>query len=108
MRILMLGWEFPPRIAGGLGTACHGLTRALDRLGHSVCFVVPDPRGAGLSPTRAGFRHAEFVGVPASFSDPYSHARAGSGSAARYGHDLVSQAQRYASQVVAAASIREF
>jgi glycosyltransferase involved in cell wall biosynthesis len=43
MRILMLGWEFPPFIAGGLGTACHGLTRALDRLGHEVVFVLPKP-----------------------------------------------------------------
>ncbi|HED53513.1 MAG TPA: glycosyltransferase [Phycisphaerales bacterium] len=41
MRILMLGWEFPPYIAGGLGTACFGLTRALDRLGHDVLFVLP-------------------------------------------------------------------
>ncbi len=43
MRILMLGWEFPPFIAGGLGTACYGLTRALDRLGHHVIFVLPRP-----------------------------------------------------------------
>lgn len=41
MRILMLGWEFPPFISGGLGTACHGMTRALDRLGHHVTFVLP-------------------------------------------------------------------
>jgi len=41
MRILMLGWEFPPFISGGLGTACFGLTRALDRLGHRVLFVLP-------------------------------------------------------------------
>ena len=41
MRILMLGWEFPPFISGGLGTACYGLTRALDRLGHEVLFVLP-------------------------------------------------------------------
>jgi len=41
MRILMLGWEFPPFISGGLGTACHGLTRALDALGHEVLFVLP-------------------------------------------------------------------
>jgi len=41
MRILMLGWEFPPFIAGGLGTACHGLTRALDRQGHEVVFLLP-------------------------------------------------------------------
>lgn len=37
----MLGWEFPPFISGGLGTACYGLTRALDRLGHEVLFVLP-------------------------------------------------------------------
>ena len=41
MRILMLGWEFPPYITGGLGVACHGLTRALDRLGHEVVFLIP-------------------------------------------------------------------
>lgn len=41
MRILMLGWEFPPFIAGGLGVACYGLTRALDKLGHEVTFVLP-------------------------------------------------------------------
>ena len=40
MRIMMLGWEFPPFIAGGLGTACYGLTKALDRLGHEVVFVL--------------------------------------------------------------------
>ncbi|MGP1271766.1 MAG: glycosyltransferase [Phycisphaerales bacterium] len=41
MRILMLGWEFPPFIAGGLGTACHGLTQGLDRMGQDVLFVLP-------------------------------------------------------------------
>ena len=41
MRVLMLGWEFPPFIAGGLGVACYGLTRALDRLGHHVTFILP-------------------------------------------------------------------
>jgi glycosyltransferase involved in cell wall biosynthesis len=37
----MLGWEFPPFITGGLGTACYGLTRALDRRGVRVLFVLP-------------------------------------------------------------------
>jgi glycogen synthase len=39
----MLGWEFPPFIAGGLGVACYGLTKALDRAGHQVIFVLPKP-----------------------------------------------------------------
>lgn len=37
----MLGWEFPPFISGGLGTACFGLTKAMDRLGMPVTFVLP-------------------------------------------------------------------
>lgn len=41
MRVLMLGWEFPPFITGGLGTACYGLTRALERRGIDVTFVLP-------------------------------------------------------------------
>jgi glycosyltransferase involved in cell wall biosynthesis len=37
----MLGWEFPPFISGGLGTACYGLTKAMDQLGMEVIFVLP-------------------------------------------------------------------
>ncbi|MHC4551498.1 MAG: glycosyltransferase [Planctomycetota bacterium] len=41
MKVFMLGWEFPPYISGGLGTACHGLTKAMDELGIEVKFVLP-------------------------------------------------------------------
>ena len=41
----MFGWEFPPHIAGGLGTACYGLTRGLARGGAEVIFVVPKAYG---------------------------------------------------------------
>lgn len=41
MRVLMLGWEFPPYISGGLGTACYGLTRAMNRQHMDVIFVLP-------------------------------------------------------------------
>ncbi len=41
MRVLMLGWEFPPYITGGLGTACYGLTKALSRYGTQIAFVLP-------------------------------------------------------------------
>ncbi len=39
--VLMLGWEFPPFISGGLGTACYGLTKAMDSLGINVIFILP-------------------------------------------------------------------
>lgn len=90
----MLGWEFPPFIAGGLGVACYGLTRALDRAGHEVVFILPKPVDSSqsshvrmLSPKSGsghgggavdhaghplyGFQHATFHGVTASFSSPY-------------------------------------
>ncbi len=41
MKILMLGWEYPPHISGGLGTACQGLTTALASKGIEIEFVVP-------------------------------------------------------------------
>jgi glycogen(starch) synthase len=47
IKTLMLGWEFPPFISGGLGTACYGLTKAMDRLGMQVTFVLP-----GMKPVR--------------------------------------------------------
>lgn len=43
MKVLMLGWEFPPFISGGLGTACYGLTRALSQIGTEVVFLLPKP-----------------------------------------------------------------
>ncbi len=43
MHILMLGWEFPPYITGGLGTACYGLARAMGNEGVAVTFVMPAP-----------------------------------------------------------------
>lgn len=45
MRVLMLSWEFPPYITGGLGTACYGLTRALSTRGTDVTFVLPKAVG---------------------------------------------------------------
>ncbi|MHC4158719.1 MAG: glycosyltransferase family 4 protein [Planctomycetota bacterium] len=41
MKVFMLGWEFPPFISGGLGTACYGLTKAMNQLGLKVTFVLP-------------------------------------------------------------------
>jgi glycogen(starch) synthase len=91
MKVLMLGWEFPPFISGGLGTACFGLTRGLDHLGTKVLFVLPSPvdASAGLhvellspsSPHATGisasdvaalrdFRHLEFRTIQAAIR-PY-------------------------------------
>jgi len=41
MKVLMFGWEFPPHLSGGLGTACYGMTRALASRGTEIFFVLP-------------------------------------------------------------------
>ncbi len=41
MKVLMFGWEFPPHISGGLGTACYGLTKGLAKNDVEVLFVMP-------------------------------------------------------------------
>ncbi|MDD2559883.1 MAG: glycosyltransferase [Bacteroidales bacterium] len=46
MRALMFGWEFPPHILGGLGTASFGLTRGMaTQSDMDVVFVIPKPHG---------------------------------------------------------------
>jgi glycosyltransferase involved in cell wall biosynthesis len=45
MKVLMFGWEFPPHITGGLGTACFGMTQGLAKAGVEVLFVVPKAYG---------------------------------------------------------------
>jgi glycosyltransferase involved in cell wall biosynthesis len=37
----MFGWEFPPFISGGLGTACFEMTRAITSRGHSITLILP-------------------------------------------------------------------
>src|SRR5262245_59210074 len=47
MRVLMLGWDFSPRLSGGIGSACQGLANALARANEptEVLFVLPRLRG---------------------------------------------------------------
>ena len=45
IRVLMFGWEFPPHIAGGLGTACYGLTKGLANHDIQILFVMPKAAG---------------------------------------------------------------
>jgi len=46
MKALMFGWEFPPHILGGLGTASYGLTKGMWQCGDmDITFVIPKPHG---------------------------------------------------------------
>lgn len=46
MQALMFGWEFPPHILGGLGTASYGLTKGMaQQPDMHITFVIPKPWG---------------------------------------------------------------
>ena len=46
MKVLMFGWEFPPHILGGLGTASYGLTKGLAKQNDmEITFCIPKPWG---------------------------------------------------------------
>lgn len=94
MRILMLGWEFPPFIAGGLGTACYGLTRALDRLGTEILFVLPKAAPASHS------SHVTLLGphsLKGSASTPGGAGQAGAGETTELG-SLLRIGERYTTE----------
>ena len=91
MRVFMLGWEFPPFISGGLGTACYGLTKAMSGIGTDIMFVLPRPVSTPFSthlrlvsprpdsPLASPstefrldeFEHVTFRTVGANLADPY-------------------------------------
>ena len=86
----MLGWEFPPFISGGLGTACHGLTRAMMRRDMEILFVLPKaitgPEGvpatlprrpAGSPALPQGAAGMEVRAVPSAVTSPYGHTMPG-------------------------------
>ncbi len=40
-QVMMIGWEYPPHNSGGLGVACHGLTKALASQKTQIHFTLP-------------------------------------------------------------------
>jgi glycogen synthase len=63
----MFGWEFPPHITGGLGTACFGLVKGLVKHGTDVIFVVPKAHG---DESKEGFRLVNASDVAIDFTKP--------------------------------------
>jgi glycogen synthase len=129
IRTLMLGWEFPPYISGGLGTACYGLTKAMSHLGMGVTFLLPRMgpvrlTGSGAAILESGFPHIRLCAIPSSLL-PYGRlglsasagqaagAKAGlleesAGGPAPYGPNLPEEVQRYALRVMKIAEAEEF
>jgi len=129
VRTIMLGWEFPPFISGGLGTACYGLTKAMGRMGMEVTFLLPrmNPvRISGGNPEtvfelESGLPNVRLRPVPSSLIPygkygPRSPARRLSateleslcGGPAPYGPNIREEVHRYATRVLQIAESEQF
>lgn len=117
----MLGWEFPPYFAGGVGVVAEALTRALSAQGVEITYVMPRGRGPGHAPHMRLLAATpslspgavSLVSVP-SFLGPYDTRQAytrdvtvalaeGEKKGRRgplYGADLLSEVNRFAEDVV--------
>ncbi|MGC5310065.1 glycosyltransferase family 4 protein [Micromonospora zamorensis] len=56
LRVLMLSWEYPPVLVGGLGRHVHALSVALAAAGHEVTVVTRHSEGAPLEEYADGVR----------------------------------------------------
>jgi glycosyltransferase involved in cell wall biosynthesis len=111
MRILTLGWELPPRFAGGVGVVADALLRALAARGHKLTYAMPrvfgepgpegvrllEPRENGSELALAGSRLVSYAGerppirVPGEATPP--------AGAPLYGPDLVREVAQFADDV---------
>jgi len=78
MKVLMLGWEFPPHITGGLGNACAGIVRGLETRGIDVRMLVPEADG----------RRGAYYG-PGLFEAVAAHAQQARAIARTAPHDVI-------------------
>lgn len=116
----MLGWEFPPYFAGGVGVACEALTRSLVGRGHEITYLMPfappASAGAGVELIGAARAHGlDVVGIPARLHSYASGGRASiripgeippPASQPLYGPDLLGEVERFAAHAVAVAQAR--
>jgi glycogen(starch) synthase len=56
MRVLILSWEYPPVLVGGLGRHVHALSTSLARAGHEVTVVSRHAPGAAFDEVLDGVR----------------------------------------------------
>ncbi|MEU4567785.1 glycosyltransferase family 4 protein [Micromonospora sp. NPDC023956] len=66
-RVLMLSWEYPPVLVGGLGRHVHALSVALVAAGHEVTVVTRHAEGAPLEEYADGVRIVRAAEDPVTF-----------------------------------------
>lgn len=71
MKILMVSWEYPPVVIGGLGRHVHHLSTALAAAGHQVVVLSRQPTGTDPSTHPSSDELSEGVRVIAAAQDPH-------------------------------------
>jgi glycogen synthase len=71
MKILMISWEYPPVVIGGLGRHVHHLSTALAAAGHDVVVLSRRPTGTDPSTHPSSEEINEGVRVIAAAHDPH-------------------------------------
>jgi glycogen(starch) synthase len=71
MKVLMVSWEYPPVVVGGLGRHVHHLATALAADGHEVVVLSRRPAGTDPSTHPSTDEDAEGVRVIAAAQDPH-------------------------------------
>ena len=117
----MLGWEFPPYFAGGVGVVCEALTRSLVGRGHEITYLMPwtppAAGGAGLELIGPGSSAPglDVVGIAARLHSYASDARPSlripgevppPAPQPLYGPDLLGEVERFAACAVKVARAR--
>jgi glycosyltransferase involved in cell wall biosynthesis len=130
VRVLTLGWEFPPFFAGGVGMVCYELTRALSQRGVGVTYVMPfgpekvdgDYVKLVVASRLSKYTNLKITGVKSTLT-AYTSAQEydervqqlrhviadeNDKSKSLYGRDLFEEIHKYALRVRALAEIEEF
>ncbi|KAA0100711.1 glycosyltransferase family 1 protein [Mycolicibacterium sp. P1-18] len=71
MKVLLVSWEYPPVVIGGLGRHVHHLATALADAGHEVVVLNRRPTGTDPSTHPSGDDVSEGVRVIAAAEDPH-------------------------------------
>ena len=107
VKVLMFGWEFPPYNSGGLGTACEGLTKGLNKQDVDVTFVLPKKVDIDVdflkmvyADDNVAIKKEYFFDSPMqaySTEESYAISISGEKKKINYGNNLFEEVLRYAS-----------
>lgn len=70
MKLLLVSWEYPPVVVGGLGRHVHNLAVELAAIGHDVVVLTRRPTGTDAATHPTTFTTAEGVRIIAAAEDP--------------------------------------